>query len=83
MALDIALIVVSIVLNAAFAGSELALASLREGQLRRFERRDERGRRVARLARDPTASWPQCKSALPSLGSLRRPPRPCRSPSPW
>ena len=53
MARDIALIAALIVLNAAFAGSELALVSLREGQLRRFEQRGERGRRVARLARDP------------------------------
>ena len=53
MALDVALVALLIVLNAAFAGSELALVSLREGQLRRLERRGERGRRVAQLARDP------------------------------
>ncbi len=40
-------------INAAFAGSEVALISLREGQLRRLEREGEQGRLVARLARDP------------------------------
>ncbi|MGI5246223.1 hemolysin family protein [Dactylosporangium sp. CA-139066] len=39
--------------NAAFAGSEMALVSLREGQLRRMEKRDGAGRALARLARDP------------------------------
>ena len=53
MALDVVLVALRIVLNAAFAGSELALVSLREGQLRGLEQRSERGRRVARLARDP------------------------------
>jgi putative hemolysin len=53
MALDVALVALLILLNAAFAGSELALVSLREGQLRRLEQRGERGRRVAQLARDP------------------------------
>jgi putative hemolysin len=42
-----------IVLNAAFAGSEIALISLREGQLARLEQRSARGRTLARLAREP------------------------------
>jgi putative hemolysin len=42
-----------VVVNAAFAGSEVALISLREGQLRRLEQQGDRGRLVARLARDP------------------------------
>ena len=41
------------VVNAAFAGSEVALISLREGQLRRLERVGGTGRLVAQLARDP------------------------------
>ena len=36
-----------------FAGSEVALISLREGQLRRLEQEGGRGRLVAQLARDP------------------------------
>jgi len=44
---------VLMLVNAAFAGSEVALISLREGQLRRLEAEGGRGRLVARLARDP------------------------------
>ena len=53
MARDLLLVFALILLNAAFAGSELALVSLREGQLQRIEQKGERGRRVAALARDP------------------------------
>jgi hypothetical protein len=42
-----------LVLNAAFAGSEIALISLREGQLARLEQRSARGRARAALARQP------------------------------
>jgi magnesium and cobalt exporter, CNNM family len=55
VALDLALIGALILLNATFAGTELAIVSLREGQLRKLEREGgERGRRVAELVRDPT-----------------------------
>jgi putative hemolysin len=50
---EIALVLVLMVVNAAFAGSEVALISLREGQLRRLEAAGGRGRLVAQLARDP------------------------------
>ena len=50
---EIVLVVVLMVVNAAFAGSEVALISLREGQLRRLEGEAGRGRLVAKLARDP------------------------------
>lgn len=42
-----------VVLNAAFAGAEMALVTLREGQLQRLEEGSSRGALVARLARDP------------------------------
>ena len=42
-----------VLLNAAFAGTELALVTLREGQLQRLEKRSATGAVVARLARDP------------------------------
>jgi putative hemolysin len=42
-----------VVLNAVFAGSELALVSLREGQLRRLEEASRNGAVLASLARDP------------------------------
>jgi putative hemolysin len=51
--LRIGLVVVLVLVNAAFAGSEVALISLREGRLRRLNEEGGRGRLVARLARDP------------------------------
>jgi magnesium and cobalt exporter, CNNM family len=51
---NIALVAVLILCNALFAGSEMALISLREGQLRQLERRGHGGARtLVRLARDP------------------------------
>lgn len=47
------LVVVLVLLNAAFAGTELALVSLREGQLQRLEQRSATGAILARLARQP------------------------------
>jgi putative hemolysin len=52
--LDIALIGLLVLLNAVFAGSEMALISLREGQLRHLERDGgKRALSLVRLARDP------------------------------
>jgi putative hemolysin len=50
---QLALVAFLIGLNAAFAGSEIALISLREGQLARLERRSAAGRALAQLAREP------------------------------
>ena len=50
---QLALVAFLVLLNAAFAGSELALVSLREGQLQRLEARGGRGAVLARLAREP------------------------------
>ncbi len=47
------LIVVLVIVNAAFAGTELALVSLREGQLQRIETASSTGAVLARLARQP------------------------------
>ena len=47
------LVGVLVLLNAFFAGSELALVSLREGQLQRLQQRSATGAVLARLARDP------------------------------
>jgi putative hemolysin len=44
---EIGLVVLLVVVNTAFAGSEVALISLREGQLRRLEQEGERGRLAA------------------------------------
>jgi len=50
---QIVLVVVLVVINAAFAGTELALVSLREGQLQRLEAKSATGAVLARLARQP------------------------------
>ena len=50
---QLALVGVLVLLNAAFAGTEMALVTLREGQLEQLERRSATGALVARLARDP------------------------------
>ncbi|GLU45682.1 hemolysin family protein [Nocardiopsis ansamitocini] len=52
-ATELVLVLVLLVLNAIFAGSEIALITLREGQLKRLEQRGTGGRLVAGLARDP------------------------------
>jgi putative hemolysin len=50
---QLGLVVLLVLLNAAFAGTELALVSLREGQLQRLEQRSASGAVLARLAREP------------------------------
>lgn len=50
---QLALVAGLVLVNAAFAGSEIALISLRDGQLRRLERRGRTGRRLVRLAHNP------------------------------
>ena len=42
-----------VLVNALFAGAEMALVSLREGQIQRLEERSATGAVLARLARDP------------------------------
>jgi putative hemolysin len=51
--LQIGLVIVLVLVNAAFSGTEMALVSLREGQLQRLEEESRRGAMVADLARDP------------------------------
>jgi putative hemolysin len=50
---QLGLVVVLVIINAAFAGTELAMVSLREGQLQRLEKRSGTGEVLARLARQP------------------------------
>jgi putative hemolysin len=51
---DVLLVLVLVLVNAVFSGSEMALISLREGQLRALEREGGAGAaRLVRLARDP------------------------------
>jgi putative hemolysin len=51
--LTIGLVLVFVLVGGVFAGTELALVSLRESQLSALERRGPRGARVAAVARDP------------------------------
>lgn len=51
--MQLALVGVLVIVNAAFAGSEMALVSLRESQLQRMERASRSGRVLAKLAKDP------------------------------
>ncbi len=51
--LQLALVAGLVLLNAVFAGSELALISLREGQLQRLEAESSTGIVLGQLARDP------------------------------
>ena len=50
---QLGLVAVLVLLNAAFAGTELALVTLREAQLQRLEQRSASGAVLARLAREP------------------------------
>lgn len=50
---QVGLVVVLVALNAAFAGTEMALVSLREGQLQRLEQQSAAGAVLAGLAREP------------------------------
>ncbi len=77
---QLALVAVLILINAVLAGSELALVSLREGQLRRLEARRGAGQTLARLARDPNRFWPPSRSASPWPASWPPPPPRCRWP---
>jgi len=51
--LDILVVLVIICIGGFFAASEMALVSLREGQIRSLAKRGRRGQRTARLASDP------------------------------
>jgi putative hemolysin len=50
---EIVLVLVLVLVNAVFSGSEMALVSLRESQVQRLERQSRGGRVLARLTRDP------------------------------
>jgi putative hemolysin len=50
---DILIVLAFILLGGFFAAAEMALVSLREGQIRALAKRGKRGQRAARLAHDP------------------------------
>lgn len=53
LGLNILLIFVFLLLGSVFAGTELALVSLRGSQIDQMEQEDARGKRVSQIARDP------------------------------
>ena len=50
---DIVVVLAIVLVGGFFAGAEMALVSLREGQVRSIRRRGKRGQRAAKLAQDP------------------------------
>jgi magnesium and cobalt exporter, CNNM family len=50
---DIVIVLAIVLIGGFFAGAEMALVSLREGQVRSLQQRGKRGQRAARLAQDP------------------------------
>ncbi len=50
---DVAVVLAIVLVGGFFAGAEMALVSLREGQVRSLMQRGRRGQRAARLAQDP------------------------------
>ncbi len=65
---NLALVAVLVLLNAAFAGSEMALVSLREGQLRSLEREGRHA--LVRLARDPNRYFATIQIGITLSGFL-------------
>ncbi|MBF4463076.1 MULTISPECIES: hemolysin family protein [unclassified Rathayibacter] len=51
--LNIGLVVLFVLIGGVFAGTEMAIVSLRESQVRAIEAQGERGRRIAELVRNP------------------------------
>jgi putative hemolysin len=50
---EVVLVLILVLVNAVFSGSEMALVSLRDSQVQRMERQSKRGRVLGRLTRDP------------------------------
>jgi putative hemolysin len=50
---EVVLVLILVLVNAAFSGSEMALVQLRDSQVQKLERTSRRGRVLARLTRDP------------------------------
>ncbi|MEE8601395.1 hemolysin family protein [Euzebya tangerina] len=67
---QLALVAVLVTLNALFAGSELALVSLRDSQLNRLEQEGGTGALLARLARDPNRFFATIQIGITLAGFL-------------
>ena len=71
--LSIVMVIVFVLIGGFFSGTELALISLRESQVRALSEQGRRGAALAGSWPTPTASSPRCRSASPWPPS-RRPP---------
>ncbi|MEM9745392.1 MAG: hemolysin family protein [Actinomycetota bacterium] len=67
---QLALVGFLVLLNAVFAGTELALVSLREGQLQRLENQSKAGAAVASVARDPNRFFATIQIGITLAGFL-------------
>ena len=70
LGLNILLIFVFLLLGSVFAGTELALVSLRGSQIDQMEQEDARGKRVAKIARDPNTFLSTVQSGVTRSGFL-------------
>ncbi|GAB6900280.1 hemolysin family protein [Kineosporia succinea] len=70
MWVEITLVAVLILINAALSGSEMALVSLRESQVNRLAAESEKGRRLARLTSDPTQFLSTIQIGITLAGAL-------------
>src|SRR3954467_4088371 len=68
--LELALLIFLTLANGFFTGSEIAFVSLREGQLQRLEEQGERGRKVAKLARNPNRFLSTCQVWITLAGFI-------------
>lgn len=67
---ELVIVLLLVLVNAVFAGSEIALLSLREGQVRRLAGTGRRGRAVAAIARDPNRFLSTVQVGITSAGFL-------------
>src|SRR3954465_9070859 len=63
-------VLVLVLVNAVFSGSEMALVSLRDSQVQRMERQSRRGRVLGRLTRDPNRFLATIQIGIPLAGFL-------------
>ena len=69
--LDVIVVLIIILIGGFFAGSEMALVSLREGQVRALAKRGRRGQRAARLAQDPNRFFSAVQIGVTLAGFLK------------
>ena len=69
VALDIAVVLALVVIEAVFVATEISLISLRDSQVRGLATKGRRGAAVARLTATRTASWPRVQIGV-TLTSL-------------